>query len=402
MKATRRLGWLVLALVAVCLPLAGAPASDRGIGGTGAPPNASASGPAISDRGIGGTGIVGVITGFGSVFVDGLEVAYTSSTPLTVDGVSEPDAAPRVGQLATIVATDDHGFSAVSIDLRHEVSGPVTYVNPNGTNPDGGTFVVAGQTVAIDSATEGQRTVHPGDWVAVSGLREPDGVIAASRIDQRTPGTVLVRGTAMPGQMPGQAPAAGDWRIGDLPVQPPNGASLAPGANVTFRGTMVNGGLSDTTVDPDVLSSDPAAFFGGRVRRMVIESYVSAAGGHVRFGRGWLAEPGRGVVVPAGAHRAIVQLERGAHGDFIATHLRGAAHLPGGAHMPGGNRPGGPYRGDRRGAGEPAHAAPHPYGPARFEEHPWRDRGLDRGRAGFGPRRFGCGGGGCRRGRSPR
>src|ERR1700722_6771735 len=130
MKATRRMVWLLLALVFACFPLVRTPASDRGIGGTGAP----APGPLISDRGIGGTGIVGVITGFGSVFVNGLEVAYTPGTPITVDGVSETDAAPRVGQLGTIVATDDNGLHAVSIDLRHEVSGPVTSVSPNGVS----------------------------------------------------------------------------------------------------------------------------------------------------------------------------------------------------------------------------------------------------------------------------
>lgn len=377
MNATRRWVWLWLALAGMCLPQVAAPASDRGIGGTGAP----ASGPAISDRGIGGTGIVGVITGFGSVFVNGLEVAYTSTTPLTVDGVPDPDAVLRVGQLATIVASDDHGLNAVSIDVRHEVSGPVTSVSPDVVNPDTETLVVAGQTVAIDSGTQGARTVHPGDWVAVSGLREPDGVIAASRLDPRMPGTVLVRGTAMP--------SAGGWRIGALSVQPPNGANLAPEANITVRGTMVPGGLSDTIVNPDVLSADPAAFFGGHVRRMVIESYVSAADGHLRLGRGWLAAPGRGVVVPAGAHRAIVQFERGAHGDFVATHLRGAA------------RPVAPHPGERHGALEPPRAGAHPFGPSRWEMHPWQERHLDRGRAGFMPRRFGCGGA-CRRGRGPR
>ncbi len=72
MKTTRWPVCLLLVLLVACIPFAGAPASDRGIGGTGAP----ASGPVISDRGIGGTGIVGVVTGFGSVFVNGLEVAY--------------------------------------------------------------------------------------------------------------------------------------------------------------------------------------------------------------------------------------------------------------------------------------------------------------------------------------
>ncbi len=373
MKATRRAMCLMAALMGVCLPLVGTPAADRGIGGTGAP----LTGPAISDRGIGGTGIVGVITGFGSVFVNGLEVAYTPITPLTVDGVSEPDAALRVGQVAAIVADDDHGLNAVTIDVRHEVSGPVTSVNP-GDGTGGSTFLVAGQVVATDSGTEGPRgpgsleMVRPGDWVAVSGIRESDGVIAASRIDQRMPGTVLVRGPV--------TQRAGGWRIGDLSVQPPSGARVAPGANITARGTLVNGMLSVTTADPDVLSSDPAAFFGGRVRRMVIESYVSAAGGQVRLGRGWLAAPARGMVVPAGSRRAIVEFERGARGDFVATHLRGSG------------RPAVPRRGrfapDRHGSLGPFHPGPHAFGPPRFQPHPWQERHGGFGHGGFGHRGF--------------
>jgi len=366
MKSACRVLCLALALLIANFPLVGTQAADRGIGGTGAP-----AAPGISDRGIGGTGIVGVVTGFGSVFVNGLEVAYTPSTPLTVDGVADPDAALRVGQLAAIVASDDHGLHAVSIDVRHEVSGPVTSVSTGG-GPGGGTLVVAGQRVAIDSGTEGLQgtgglqTVRPGDWVAVSGLREPDGVIAASRIDQRPPGAVLVRGEAMPG--------AGGWRIGDLWVQPPHGVNVAPGASITARGTMVDGRLSVTTADPDVLSSNPAAFFGSHVQRMVIESYVSAADGHVRLGRELLAAPGRGVVVQAGAHRAIVQLERGAHGDFVATHLRGA------------DRPVAPHRApfapDRHGFLGPPHAAPFRFGPGRYQPHAWQSRHLGFGRGG--------------------
>jgi hypothetical protein len=357
MKATRRLLCLMLGVVGACLPLTGTSASDRGIGGTGAPSTGSpATGPAIADRGIGGTGIVGTITGFGSVFVNGLEVAYTPATPVTVDGVPDPDTALRVGQLAAITANDDHGLNAVSIDVRHEVSGPVTSVSP-GDGAGGSMVVVAGQRVAIDSGTEGLRTVNPGDWVSVSGLRGPDGVIAASRVDERTPGTVLVRGPA--------TQAFRGWRIGDLPVQPPNGANVAPGASITARGILVSGRLTAATADPDVLSSDPAAFFGGHVQRMVIESYVSASDGHVRLGRGWLAVPAQGVVVAGGAHRAIVELERGAHGDFVATHLRGPA------------RPFAPrfqrFGPDRRGSMGLPHAGPRPFGPGRFQPRPWRD-----------------------------
>ncbi len=101
MKAARRLVCLVLALWGATLALPGTAASDRGIGGTGGP----AAGPEISDRGIGGTGIVGVITGFGSVIVNGMEIAYAPDTPVSVDGVSDTTATLRVGQFAAIVAS---------------------------------------------------------------------------------------------------------------------------------------------------------------------------------------------------------------------------------------------------------------------------------------------------------
>jgi hypothetical protein len=352
MKASRRVACLLLALWGACLPLAGAPAGDRGIGGTGGP----AAGPEISDRGIGGTGIVGVITGFGSVFVDGLEIAYAPGTPLTVDGEAGPQDALQVGQVAAIVANDDQGLHAVSIAVRHEVSGPVTSVSAPDMLGDR-TLVVAGQRVALASSTDGLQTVRPGDWIAVSGLRQPDGVIAASRIDQRMPGTVLVRGPA--------TASAGGWRIGDLLVQPPAGTGIAPG-EITARGTIVNGTLSATTASADVLSSNPAAFFGSHVQRMVIESYVSGAAGHIQLGRGMFATAAPGIAAVAGAHRAIVELERGANGGFIATHLRGAGR-PGASH-----REQSPPT--RHGSLGPPHAAPHAVRPAYDRPHPWQHR----------------------------
>jgi hypothetical protein len=376
MNVASRLVCLALAFLGCCLPLVGSPAADRGIGGTGAP----ASGPVISDRGIGGTGIVGVVTGFGSVFVNGLEVAYSASTPLTVDGVAETDAALHVGQVATIVASDDHGLHAVSIDVRHEVSGPVTSVNAGG-EATRLILVVAGQHVAVDSGTEGLQSsgrlqaVRAGDWVAVSGLREPDGVIAASRIDPRSPGVVLVRGTAMP--------EAGGWKIGDLGVQPPNGVSMASGTIFTARGTLADGRLAVTSADPDVLSANPGAYFGDRVQRMVIESYVSAADGHVRLGGGLLAAPGRGVAVQAGDHRVIVQLERGAHGDFVATHLRPIAPR----RVPFGPERHGFFGPERHGFFGPPHSGPFRFGPPRFRPHAWEGHHTGFGHGGGWGRR---------------
>jgi Domain of unknown function (DUF5666) len=377
MTSARRVACLLLALWGAIVPLAGTPASDRGIGGTGGP----ASGPAISDRGIGGTGIVGVITGFGSVMVNGLEIAYAPSTPLTVDGVPDTSAALRVGQLAALVASDDHGLHAVDIAVRHEVSGPVTSISPD-AGSRGLMLTVAGQHVAIGPATDGLRTLRPGEWIAVSGLRQPDGVIAASRIDQRMPGVVLVRGPAVP--------RAGGWQIGDLPIRPPQGTSIAPGENITARGEIANGTLSVATASPDVLGANPAAYFGTHVRRMVIETYVSPADGHVRVGQGLLARAAPGIAVPVGAHRAIVDLEREPHGGFVATHLRGAGR-PVPPH-------GAPFAPERHGAWAPHRAAPHPIKPPPYRPHGWQNRHPSFGHGAYMPqRRFGCGVWGCRR-----
>ncbi len=94
---------LLLALLVACAPLS-PPITERGIGGTGSPPSA------ITERGIGstggpsGTGIIGVITGFGSVFVDGFEVRYTPATPVTIDGSPASPAELRTGQVVAIDA----------------------------------------------------------------------------------------------------------------------------------------------------------------------------------------------------------------------------------------------------------------------------------------------------------
>jgi hypothetical protein len=369
MTTARRLVCLGLAFWWAWLPLVGTPAADRGIGGTGGP----AAGPEISDRGIGGTGIAGVITGFGSVIVNGLEIASAPTTPLTVDGEPDSQSALRVGQYAAVVASGDNGLQAVSIAVRHEVSGPVTSVTP-GSSSGSQTVVVAGQRVAIASTTEGLQAVHPGDWIAVSGLRGPDGVIAASRIDQRTPGTVLVSGPA--------TASAGGWRIGDLPVQPPAGTNVTAGESITAQGTIVDGRLSATAASPDVLASNPGAYFGTHVQRMVIEGYASAAGGRVRFGRGFVATAGPGVAA-VGTHRAIIELRRGPNGGFVATHFRGVY------------RPVGP---GRHGALVPPRGAPHPFGPREYGERYWENRRWGYDHAGGWEPRGGCPpGGGCRR-----
>ena len=67
----------------------GAIAQSPGIGGTGAvaqSPGIGGTGAVAQSPGIGGTGIVGVVTGFASICVNGVEVHFDNSTPVSVDG----------------------------------------------------------------------------------------------------------------------------------------------------------------------------------------------------------------------------------------------------------------------------------------------------------------------------
>ena len=193
-------GFLLLALLASCAPpptLPGpppplpAPEAERGIGGTGAP-NGAPNGTFEAERGIGGTGIIGVITGFGSIFVDGLEVRYGTGTEVSVDDANATPAALREGQVVAVSAVGPtSALVAESISVVHEVAGPVEAVE------DGGRMVrVAGQEVVIPAAIPDQvgGGLARGDWVAVSGLQRPDGAIVATRIDPSPAGLVRVRG----------------------------------------------------------------------------------------------------------------------------------------------------------------------------------------------------------------
>jgi hypothetical protein len=119
--------------------------ADRGIGGTGAPPANSQ----LAERGIGGTGIVGVITGFASVCVDGLEVAYDGSAVVDIDGTAGTPSALRAGQIVVIQAKGSTATPlAQTISVRRQVTGRIESIEL-GT----GTLTIAGQAVSVPAGT---------------------------------------------------------------------------------------------------------------------------------------------------------------------------------------------------------------------------------------------------------
>jgi hypothetical protein len=297
-----------LASGAVCRvgPDGGALIADRGIGGTGAPPAARQ----IGDRGIGGTGIVGFITGFASICVDGLEVRYDGSALVDIDGTAAPASALRVGQVVVIQANGPVGAPfAGTITVRREVAGQIDSIDLAS-----GTLTVAGQPVSVPASIWGARRARLGAWIAVSGMRRADGTIVASRLDNAPTDSFMARGQILR--------QGGLVKMGNLTLRGSAATSLATGQFITASGSYVAGQGQVNAVTSDTLSQDPRAFFGASVKRLVLQGFVRVANGTVAL-NGLKATAGPDLKARSGSSGiAIVSLERKPDGTYTAIGMR--------------------------------------------------------------------------------
>lgn len=141
---------------------------DIGLGGTGMLADAGS--------GLGGTGIVGEITGFGSIFVNGVEIEYHEGTPFTINGVAAKQPSLQIGDVVEVLTTDASKHTqALRMNQRHEVIGKVTSVDAKASS-----FIVFGQTVINPVAEKALPPV--GETVAVSGIRIDDATVQATRV----------------------------------------------------------------------------------------------------------------------------------------------------------------------------------------------------------------------------
>ena len=165
--------------------LSPAPKSD-GLGGTGRAlqPEPRQAPKAANGDGLGGTGIVGTITGFGSICVNGVRVQYDAATPVESQGRLVGAETLAIGQ---VVAVDASGngpeVKARSISVLYDVIGVITSVDM-----DKRRVSVMGQVVDLGQLRGGGAAggLAPGQFIKVSGLRRTDGAVAASFI-ARTP-----------------------------------------------------------------------------------------------------------------------------------------------------------------------------------------------------------------------
>lgn len=145
--------------------------ADGGMGGTGLLPNDAQ----------GGVAIIGVVTGFASICVNGEEVFYDKNTPVYDNGMAAKLSSLATGKMVMLKADKaaNGRLQARAIGLFDAVAGPVGRVDTKLNQ-----MQVMGQTVRLNQAMMQQvKGLSPNASVRVSGHRLDTGEIAATRID---------------------------------------------------------------------------------------------------------------------------------------------------------------------------------------------------------------------------
>ncbi|MGB5180164.1 MAG: DUF5666 domain-containing protein [Gammaproteobacteria bacterium] len=164
-------------------------------------------GGSVAGGGIGGTGITsGSVTGFGSVFVNGIEFE-TDGASRSVDDETDisdgtdDDTVLGIGMVVTITGTvnaDGVTGTAESIEYDNEVEGPVAAAPVEDLDGVTKTFdifnitVVADRNATVYEAT-GYDSLAQNDLLEVSGYFDADGNLLATRIEKQG---VLVLGVS--------------------------------------------------------------------------------------------------------------------------------------------------------------------------------------------------------------
>lgn len=254
--------WIGLLLACTSTPpgqAVGHQASRDGIGGTGQPLTTAhqsekrpfsdgigGTGRSVED-GIGGTGIIGSITGFGSIWIHNAHV-FIDAARITANGEKARRKDLRLGQVVAVLSDrKDNGYEARSIDIVYEVIAPVTAIDTEKQRITAlGQVIHYGQgTMIADARGAAQPSrFRPSQWIKVSGLRQKNGEILASRIDLIEPREEV----QLIGEVQGH-------RIAGYPAKLANGVDIQGlSGRIRVAGMIENGVLVIRKINPDAIS----------------------------------------------------------------------------------------------------------------------------------------------------
>lgn len=227
---------LLMTVVAVTAALALAGCGNGSAGG-----NASSSDNAATSSASAKETVSGTVTGFGSVYVEGVKYEDRSAQV----SIEHDSGTPRRGVLSDIklgmrvfLATDSSG-QASTVTIGSEVMGSISSLLPDG-------FVVAGQTVKV-SIDPASPTVFEhvanlsglalNDRVEVHGTRDANNHILATRVERKDPSSATV--VRVLGSLTDLNATAKTFTLGGLLVSYSDSTRILPVGTVLADGQTV-------------------------------------------------------------------------------------------------------------------------------------------------------------------
>ncbi len=245
-----------------------------------------------------GTGIVqGVLTGFGSIYVNGVEYEIDSAE-FDIDGQTDFASAAEaqqnlaIGMVVRLEATDngDGTGTAVRVVYDDSVEGPIMNIVA-GTDPNRVQFTVLGQSVIADQFDTNFEGMGFADLavdmvVEVSGFIDGDGNILATRIEMKSdvyvPGMTEVE---LRGEVANLQPDR--FTLGSTTVifdsatrfEDMQSADLAEGVHVEVKGVYQNdGSILASKIESEDDDREEVSGSEGKVELQgVVYNFVSAA-----------------------------------------------------------------------------------------------------------------------------
>lgn len=204
------------------------------------------------EGGIGGTGIVGLMTGTGSVLVNGLRVEVPNRARILANGRSVASTMLVPGTALSLVATARLGrFEAEQIDIDAPLIGTMTRL--------GSGHAINGTALQLDTGVSASGLV--GQRVVAHGVWQPNGSLRTSLLQRTRDTTDSVAGVVAGNPNTG-------WRIGQTPVHPRESQVLIPGQFAVTSGQFTGGVLDANAVLLGRFRTDKS------LRQLSIEGYL--------------------------------------------------------------------------------------------------------------------------------
>lgn len=237
-------------------------------------------GSQVADGGIGGTGVsMGRVTGFGSIFVNGIEFE-TDNASFTVNDVNGTQSDIAIGMVVRINGSSDQTTATGSADSV-EYDSLIEGLIQNNDIASNNTLTIMDQVITIDADTVYENPFDatlladlPVDSeVEVSGFTDGNGAILATRIEVKS---LAWAGDELEVSGVVSAITGNQFRIGSLTIDASNALPIPPeGTFVEVEGNSFSGTIFEA--DSIKIEGDSNSVVADDGEEVEIEGQITAA-----------------------------------------------------------------------------------------------------------------------------